>query len=87
MTEHGTDRVAIITGASRGIGAGLAEAYCKIEYRVNATSRTIGESSRPEIGTVVGDIADPPTTDRPVGTAVSRFGRIDTQGARFRLQS
>jgi NADP-dependent 3-hydroxy acid dehydrogenase YdfG len=34
MTEHGTDTVAIITGASCGIGAGLVEAYCKIGYQV-----------------------------------------------------
>jgi len=78
MTAHSTDRVAIITGASRGIGAGLVEAYCKIGYRVIANSRTIGESSQPEIVSVAGDIADPTTAERLVETAVSRFGRIDT---------
>jgi NAD(P)-dependent dehydrogenase (short-subunit alcohol dehydrogenase family) len=78
MTEHSTDRVAIITGASRGIGAGLVEAYCKIGYRVIANSRTIGAPSQPEIVTVAGDIADPTTAERLVSTAVSRFGRIDT---------
>src|SRR5262245_3309371 len=78
MTEHSTDRVAIITGASRGIGAGLVEAYCKIGYRVIANSRTIGEPSQPEIVTVAGYIADPTTAERLVETAVSRFGRIDT---------
>ena len=78
MMEHSTDRVAIITGASRGIGAALAEAYCKIGYQVIANSRTIGDSSRPEIFTVAGDIADPETAERLVTVAVSRFGRIDT---------
>src|SRR6478609_11757048 len=78
MMEHCTDRVAIITGASRGIGAGLVEAYCKIGYQVIANSRTIGESNRPEIFTVAGDIADPATSERLVAVAVSRFGRIDT---------
>jgi NAD(P)-dependent dehydrogenase (short-subunit alcohol dehydrogenase family) len=78
MMEHDTDRVAIITGASQGIGAGLAEAYCKIGYQVIANSRTIGESRRPEILTVAGDIADPATAERLVAVAVSRFGRIDT---------
>ena len=78
MMEHSTDRVAIITGASRGIGAGLVEAYCKIGYQVIANSRTIGDSSRPEILTVAGDIADPETAERLVTVAVSRFGRIDT---------
>ena len=76
--EHSTDRVAIITGASRGIGAGLVEAYCKIGYRVVANSRTIGASSQSEIVTMAGDIADPTTAERLVSTAVERFGRIDT---------
>jgi NAD(P)-dependent dehydrogenase (short-subunit alcohol dehydrogenase family) len=78
MMEDSTDRVAIITGASQGIGAGLVEAYCKIGYQVIANSRTIGESRRPEILTVAGDIADPATAERLVAVAVSRFGRIDT---------
>ena len=76
--EHCTDRVAIITGASRGIGAGLVEAYRKAGYRVVANSRTIGESSRPEILPVAGDIADPATAEQAVSTAVAQFGRIDT---------
>ena len=70
MMEHSTDRVAIITGASRGIGAGLVEAYCKIGYQVIANSRTIGDSSRPEIVTVAGDIADPATAERLVDVAI-----------------
>jgi len=76
--QHSTDRVAIITGASRGIGAGLAEAYCKIGYQVIANSRSIDASYRPEITTVAGDIADPGTSERLVDEAMSRFGRIDT---------
>jgi NAD(P)-dependent dehydrogenase (short-subunit alcohol dehydrogenase family) len=76
--QDSTDRVAIITGASQGIGAGLVDAYCKIGFRVIANSRTIGESTRPEIHTVAGDIADPATAKRLVDVAVSRFGRIDT---------
>jgi NAD(P)-dependent dehydrogenase (short-subunit alcohol dehydrogenase family) len=78
MMEHSTDRVAIITGASRGIGAALVDAYSKIGYQVIANSRTIGDSSRPEILTVAGDIADPETAERLVAIAISRFGRIDT---------
>jgi NAD(P)-dependent dehydrogenase (short-subunit alcohol dehydrogenase family) len=70
--------VAIITGASRGIGAGLVEAYGKIGYHVIANSRHIGDATGPEIYTVAGDIADPSTAERLVGTAVSRFGRVDT---------
>jgi NAD(P)-dependent dehydrogenase (short-subunit alcohol dehydrogenase family) len=78
MTEQRTDKVAIITGASRGIGAALVEAYCKLGYRVIANSRAIGESSRPEVVTVSGDIAEPTTGQRLVEVAVSQFGRVDT---------
>lgn len=76
--EFGDEKVAIITGASRGIGAGLVEAYRKHGYRVIANSRTIADSSHPEVVTVAGDIADPSTADRLVVAAVARFGRIDT---------
>ena len=39
-----TQRVAIITGASQGIGEGLVSAYRKLGYAVVANSRTITES-------------------------------------------
>jgi NAD(P)-dependent dehydrogenase (short-subunit alcohol dehydrogenase family) len=76
--ESGGDKVAIITGASRGIGAGLVEAYRKHGYRVIANSRTIADSPHPEVVTVAGDIADPATAERLVIEAMGRFGRIDT---------
>jgi NAD(P)-dependent dehydrogenase (short-subunit alcohol dehydrogenase family) len=76
--EFSRDKVAIITGASQGIGAGLVEAYRKHGYRVIANSRTIAESSHPEVITVAGDIGDPSTAQRIVVAAVARFGRIDT---------
>jgi NAD(P)-dependent dehydrogenase (short-subunit alcohol dehydrogenase family) len=78
MMGHTIERVAIITGASRGIGAALVDAYCKNGYHVIANSRTIADADRPEILAVAGDIADPVTAERLVEVAVSRFGRIDT---------
>jgi NAD(P)-dependent dehydrogenase (short-subunit alcohol dehydrogenase family) len=42
--EFGGGKVAIITGGSRGIGAGLVEAFRKHGYRVIANSRTITDS-------------------------------------------
>jgi NAD(P)-dependent dehydrogenase (short-subunit alcohol dehydrogenase family) len=71
-------KVAIITGASQGIGAGLTRAYRELGYAVIATARSIGPSEDPGIVTVAGDIADPETAQRVVGEAVERFGRIDT---------
>ena len=42
-------KVAVITGASRGIGAGLLKAYRDIGYHVVATSRSIGKSEDPPL--------------------------------------
>jgi len=42
-------RVAIVTGASRGIGAGLVEAYRKHDYVVIANSRNITDSHDPDV--------------------------------------
>ena len=52
-------KVAIITGASQGIGAGLVKAYRDRGYRVVANSRSIKPSNDPDILAVAGDIADP----------------------------
>ncbi|MGW7551324.1 SDR family NAD(P)-dependent oxidoreductase [Streptomyces rimosus] len=71
-------KVAVITGASQGIGAALVAAYRKLGYGVVATSRTISASSAPDVIAVRGDIADPATAERVVAAGVQRFGRIDT---------
>ena len=76
-----TSKTAIVTGASRGIGAGLVEAFLKRGYNVVANSRNITTANPfPAAANVVlvdGDIGDPRTAARIVDTAVSRFGRID----------
>ncbi|MFJ3288629.1 SDR family NAD(P)-dependent oxidoreductase [Streptomyces sp. NPDC086669] len=77
MTASG-QKVAVITGASQGIGAGLVDAYRKLGYAVVATSRTITPSEDADIVTVQGDIADPSTAERVASAAMERFGRIDT---------
>ncbi len=76
--EHNNEKVAIITGASQGIGAGITRAYRELGYVVIATARSIGPSEDSGIVTIGGDIADPETAQRVVGEAVERFGRIDT---------
>jgi NAD(P)-dependent dehydrogenase (short-subunit alcohol dehydrogenase family) len=76
--EYDKEKVAIITGASQGIGAGLTRAYHGLGYAVIATARSIGPSEDSGIVTVGGDIADPDTAQRVVDEAVERFGRIDT---------
>ncbi|GEO39907.1 gluconate 5-dehydrogenase [Skermanella aerolata] len=71
-------RVAIVTGASQGIGAGLVKAFRDRDYRVVATSRSIEQTGDRDIVAVRGDVGDPATAEAVVGQAISRFGRIDT---------
>src|ERR1700735_1388833 len=72
------EKVALITGASQGLGAGMVDAYRKLGYAVVATSRTITPSGDPGILTVQGDIADPATAERVIAAGLAQFGRIDT---------
>jgi NAD(P)-dependent dehydrogenase (short-subunit alcohol dehydrogenase family) len=76
--EHDGEKVAIVTGGSEGIGAGLVIAYRQLGYMVVATARSIGPSQDPGVAAIRGDIADPDTAQRVVDEAVGRFGRIDT---------
>jgi NAD(P)-dependent dehydrogenase (short-subunit alcohol dehydrogenase family) len=73
-----TNKVALITGASQGIGAGLVQGFRDRGYRVVANSRSIKASDAENLITVAGDIADPAVAKRVVNTAIERFGRIDT---------
>jgi NAD(P)-dependent dehydrogenase (short-subunit alcohol dehydrogenase family) len=76
MAESG--KVAIITGASRGIGAGLVTGYLEAGYAVVGTAHTMPATSRPGLLSVNGDIADPETSTRIVELALEHYGRIDT---------
>jgi NAD(P)-dependent dehydrogenase (short-subunit alcohol dehydrogenase family) len=76
-----TDKTVIVTGASQGIGAGLANRFLERGYNVVATSRRMSQSG--EVGAserlacVDGDIAEPETAKAVVETALARFGSID----------
>jgi NAD(P)-dependent dehydrogenase (short-subunit alcohol dehydrogenase family) len=78
-------KTAIVTGASQGIGAGVARAFLDRGYRVVANSRNIvtstlfhGQSSLDMcLALVNGDIGDPQTATKIVETALDRFGSID----------
>jgi len=71
-------KVAIVTGASQGIGAGLVKALRDRNYRVIANSRSIKPANDDGILTIAGDIADPAVARRLVAEGLDRFGRIDT---------
>ena len=76
MTDHKT---AIITGASRGIGAGLVEAFLKQGYNVVATSRNVSQqlTASTDLVLVDGDIGKPETAAKVVEGAIKSFGSID----------
>jgi NAD(P)-dependent dehydrogenase (short-subunit alcohol dehydrogenase family) len=76
--SEAAQRVAVITGASQGIGAGLVAGYRAQGWAVVANSQTIKPSGDPAVLTVPGDVSQPATADRIVTGALERFGRIDT---------
>ena len=71
----------LITGASQGIGAGLANAFLERGYNVVATARRISQSDEikpsDRLARVDGDIADAATARSVVETALGRFGSIN----------
>jgi NAD(P)-dependent dehydrogenase (short-subunit alcohol dehydrogenase family) len=70
--------VVIVTGASRGIGAGLVAAYRQRGWAVVANARAVEPSRDADTLTVAGDVTEPATCDRIVAGALERFGRVDT---------
>src|SRR5882672_112925 len=76
-----TTKIAIVTGASRGIGAGLVEAFLNRGYNVVANSRNMTRTTPfaagANVALVDGDIGHPDTAATIVDTAVSKFGKID----------
>ncbi|WP_404995130.1 SDR family NAD(P)-dependent oxidoreductase [Cupriavidus pauculus] len=77
-STQATQKVAIVTGASQGIGAELVKAYRERGYRVVATARSIRQGDDAGVLAVPGDIADPDTARRVVAQAIEAFGRVDT---------
>ena len=71
-------KVAVITGASQGIGAALVQAYRGHGYHVVANSRSIGPSDDPGVWSVPGDVGDPAAGPWIINEALRQFGRVDT---------
>jgi NAD(P)-dependent dehydrogenase (short-subunit alcohol dehydrogenase family) len=71
-------KVAIVTGASQGIGAGIARGFLGLGYRVLATSLCMSPSNAADVHTVQGDISQAETAQRILHETLDSFGRIDT---------
>ncbi len=74
-------QIAIVTGASGGMGLGITQALLEHGYGVVANSRTISQSKElkpsPDLILVDGDIGKKETAIKVVEAAVKQFGRID----------
>jgi NAD(P)-dependent dehydrogenase (short-subunit alcohol dehydrogenase family) len=74
-------KIALVTGASSGIGLELTNTLLARGYQVVANSRTITRAgtltASDRIALVDGDIADQETAKKVVEIAVQRFGGID----------
>lgn len=70
--------VAVITGGSRGIGAGLVAGYRRAGWSVATTARSIAPSDDPDVLTIEGDISHRTTAERIVDRTLQEYGRIDT---------
>jgi len=76
-----TQKTVIVTGGSRGIGAGLVTAFLDRDYNVAANSRNISKSGTFEasdkLALVDGSIAEAATAAKIVEVAKNKFGSID----------
>jgi len=71
-------KVVIITGASQGIGAGLAAGYRQAGYAVVGVARSLQSSDASDYHGIQADITEAATAQRVVDRTLDRFGRIDT---------
>src|SRR5262252_9099721 len=81
IDSPGRAKVAIVTGASRGIGLGIAERLLETGYRVVANSRNITQAKalqpRDRLRLVDGDIGNNNVAKQVVDSAISLYGRVD----------
>ncbi|HET7013462.1 MAG TPA: SDR family oxidoreductase [Streptosporangiaceae bacterium] len=73
-----TQKVAVVTGGSQGIGAGLVDGYRQRGWAVVANSLRIKPSNDPAVLTVKGDVSEQASADRILSLTLDRFGRLDT---------
>ena len=72
-----TDRVAFITGASRGVGAAVARRFHDAGAELALASRSGDDLGLDRALGIRCDVRDPASVDAAVRAAVERFGKLD----------
>jgi NAD(P)-dependent dehydrogenase (short-subunit alcohol dehydrogenase family) len=72
-----TGKAALVTGASRGIGAAIAQRFVVEGARVVNTSLIEPVYDDPGVISIIGDVSDPEGAQRLVGEAAERLGKLD----------
>jgi NAD(P)-dependent dehydrogenase (short-subunit alcohol dehydrogenase family) len=71
-------KVAVVTGGSQGIGAGLVAGYRRLGWSAVSVARAAEPSADPDVLAVAADISDPAAAGRIIDETLGRFGRVDT---------
>jgi NAD(P)-dependent dehydrogenase (short-subunit alcohol dehydrogenase family) len=70
-------KVALITGASRGIGASVARRLAALDVKLGLASRSGDDLAIPDVVARRCDVRDPDEVDAVVDAVVERHGRLD----------
>ncbi len=77
------DKIAVITGAGRGIGAAIAQTYAKAGMKIAICARSeralqdVAASIETECLAVVLDVADPIAVETFCAQVIAQFGKVD----------
>lgn len=72
-----SEKIALVTGASSGIGKATAEALAVAGFRVFGTSRRTIENGPKQVTMLTCDVTDDTSVDQLIADVLSRAGRID----------